>query len=448
MPYINRRKNIPRELFREIEKATYKMLLLSVLLGMVHVKEKEEGELFFADDWDVSFTEAVEYFKEKLVLTPEEFKTLDAKARFRAFTVAKLTGLDAIERVKEKLAKAIEKGLTLKEWIEKMGEDGILKIVGFHQSNPWYLETVFRTNIQSAYNAGRLMQFERSKDKIKLLEYVAVEDSRTTQICRRLDGTRLPPDDPFWSIYTPPNHFRCRSSVRAIFKHSGEGKKVRAWKPKELPDLPEGFASSPAEKWWKVVESMKKRLEKYGVAEEVKKKVQPLAIRDKEKEIVNLPKEKAVVFDDWGEVIFEKGGTKSEVKFTMEEVKLFKGKVLTHNHPSGGSLSLQDIKFLVETKVKEIRAVGRGNNYVYKAWIIRNPSMEEFEEFRKFYEYNHKNFSSSLYQKALAVYNKFLEMGFSEEEAGRLTHQIHTHWIMEEASKKFDWLNYERGNLK
>ena len=239
---------------------------------MVHVKEKEEQAQFFSDGFDVTFEEAVEFMKEKLSLPPEEFYSLDAKARFRAFTVAKLTGLDAIERVKEKLAKAIEEGKTLREWIEELGEDGILRAVGFHQSNPWYLKTVFRTNISTAYNAGRFMQFARSKDRIKLLEYVAIDDNRTTPLCRRLDGTKLPPDDPFWATYTPPNHFNCRSTVRAIFKGSSEAKKARVRRPKDIPPVPEGFAASPLESWWKLTDSMTKRVIKYGLKDEVLEK--------------------------------------------------------------------------------------------------------------------------------------------------------------------------------
>lgn len=267
---------------------------------MTHVKEKEEQKLFFDSDFDATFEEAVEFMKGKLILTSEEFYKLDAKARFRAFIVAKLTGLDAIERVKEKLAKAIEEGKTLKEWIDELGEDGTLRAVGFHQSNSWYLETVFRTNISTAYNAGRLMQFSRSKDKIKYLEYVAIDDSRTTPICRRLDGTRLPPDDPFWTSYAPPNHFNCRSTVRAIFKGSDEAKRVRKWKPKDIPPVPEGFNASPLESWWKLTDSTARRIVKYGLKDEVLEKAKGMCGKN---------------FEDWECPEFE------EVKRKLEKLE-------------------------------------------------------------------------------------------------------------------------------
>ena len=414
--------------------------MLSVLLGMLHVKEKEAQTQFFSDDFDVTFQEAVEFMKERLALTPEEFYELDAKARFRAFTVARLTGLDAIERVKEKLTKAIEEGKTIKEWIEEMGEDEILKAVGFHQQNPWYLETVYRTNISTAYNAGRMMQIKRSKERIKYLEYVAIEDSRTTPICRRLDGTRLPPDDPFWSIYTPPNHFRCRSTVRAIFKGTEEARRVKERKPEELPELPEGFSASPVESWWKVVESMKRRLEKYGRAEEIKEKIQPLNMYGNILEIIDLPREKAVLFDDWGEVIWEKMGTKKRVDLS-EIGHILENKIVTHNHPSGNPLSKIDIDLLISKKLKEIRAVGRKSGYVYRAWLTKKDiTLQDKAAFVRYYEVAKK----TLRNKAKKFYNNLRKQGFSYEEAQTKTSWEFLHWIWETVSEILGWLKIKR----
>lgn len=51
-------------------------------------------------------------------------------------------------------------------------------------------------------------------DGVPLLEFDAVLDNRTTQTCRDLNGVVKPVNDPFWNIYYPPNHWRCRSHVR------------------------------------------------------------------------------------------------------------------------------------------------------------------------------------------------------------------------------------------
>ncbi len=286
------------------------------------------------------------------------------------------------------------------------------------------------------------MQFARSRDKIKYLEYVAIDDNRITEICKKLDGTRLPPDDPFWASHTPPNHFNCRSTVRAIFKGTDEAKRVKKRKPKDVPPIPEGFDASPLESWWKVAKSMKERLEKYGRAEEIKKKVQPLAIRDKEMEIVDLPKERAVLFDDWGDVIFEKEGTERQVDLS-EIYFMARNKVLTHNHPGGGSLSPADIALMIRVRLREIRAVGREVGYVYRAWIVGEPSWSEVEKFVRFYESKHTA-DNELFAKAAKLYRELIKKGISPEKAQKIAHASHTHWIMEEASRKFTWLKYKR----
>lgn len=79
--------------------------------------------------------------------------------------------------------------------------------------------------------------------------------------------------------------------------------------------------------------------------------------------------------DENGNVIFKKNGTKNRVKVSNEEMKLFKDKVLTHNHPYDGSLgqglasrigvplSGSDIATAMKSDAKEIRASAQG--YVY-----------------------------------------------------------------------------------
>jgi len=69
--------------------------------------------------------------------------------------------------------------------------------------------------------------------------------------------------------------------------------------------------------------------------------------------------ETAQAFNDDGSVAFRKDGGKSQVSFTFKEVQKVKGKVFTHNHPSGVSFSPEDITFLYRHDLKEIRAIGQ-----------------------------------------------------------------------------------------
>ena len=79
--------------------------------------------------------------------------------------------------------------------------------------SPARLETVVRTNNTQAYNQGRLVASrEPSIERLlKGMQYSAILDSRTTEVCRHLDGVVFRMGDPQLDRLAPPNHFNCRS---------------------------------------------------------------------------------------------------------------------------------------------------------------------------------------------------------------------------------------------
>ena len=83
----------------------------------------------------------------------------------------------------------------------------------------------------------------------------------------------------------------------------------------------------------------------------------PYGIGEFENSIYNQQYETAGVYSSDGKLLFTKDGTKSSVKFTIDELNQLNGATLTHNHPSGTSFSRDDIKLFLNEKVKEIRAV-------------------------------------------------------------------------------------------
>lgn len=83
-----------------------------------------------------------------------------------------------------------------------------------------YLSTLVRTNTFEALNEARFAEFTDPavSDFVQALEYAAVLDSSTTEICSHLGtsgknggGVIYRADSEFWSMYRPPNHFNCRS---------------------------------------------------------------------------------------------------------------------------------------------------------------------------------------------------------------------------------------------
>ena len=77
-----------------------------------------------------------------------------------------------------------------------------------------WLQAEYDLSIASAQMASTWADIQENKELFPLLEYDAVIDSHTSNICLSLDGVKLPPDDHFWDEYYPPNHFNCRAGVK------------------------------------------------------------------------------------------------------------------------------------------------------------------------------------------------------------------------------------------
>ncbi len=88
-------------------------------------------------------------------------------------------------------------------------DDALASITG----GPHALRRAVRTSVFEAINEARYASFTDPELEgfVEALEYSAILDSRTTDICRHLDGRVYPDGAPEWEKYRPPNHFNCRS---------------------------------------------------------------------------------------------------------------------------------------------------------------------------------------------------------------------------------------------
>ncbi|WP_286767170.1 MULTISPECIES: minor capsid protein [Sphingobacterium] len=81
-----------------------------------------------------------------------------------------------------------------------------------------HLRTEYQTAVSGSQMASKWVDIQKTKDIYGLLEFVAVEDDRTTALCMSLSGVIKPVDDPFWMQFYPPNHYNCRSTVKKVRK--------------------------------------------------------------------------------------------------------------------------------------------------------------------------------------------------------------------------------------
>jgi SPP1 gp7 family putative phage head morphogenesis protein len=178
------------------------------------------------------------------------------EAHAKAFTVAKLARMDILEDIREGVGEALKRGET-QRWFDQrlsgllqqkgwwgrkivVGSDGQAELV--QEGSPRRLQTIFRTNTQTAYAAGRWKRFVDNAEARPYLQYVAVMDGRTRPAHARLNGKVFPIDSPVWQVIGPPNGFNCRCAVRALSAADLERRGLRVEKDARIVqrDVPTG----------------------------------------------------------------------------------------------------------------------------------------------------------------------------------------------------------------
>lgn len=148
----------------------------------------------------------------------------------RSFTVAKVLRADVLQDIRDGVQAVLDRGETERWFTDRLtpvlqakgwwgrkivvGADGQAEVV--QEGSARRLQTIFRTNVQTAYAAGRWNRFIANAGDRPYLQYVAVMDGRTRPGHARLNGKVFRIDDPIWQIIAPPNGFNCRCAVRAL----------------------------------------------------------------------------------------------------------------------------------------------------------------------------------------------------------------------------------------
>lgn len=266
-----------------LTEKTRDLFLLSFLMGMDHVSNDIElADIFKLVPEPVPFDEAIKMMSSRVSLSKKKYSELESQLRFRAFTVARLTRYDSIEMIRKLLVRNLAQGGTVEDfWKNATHHDLMLKL-GVSKSNPWYWENVYRTNIQTDYNAGRALQFKQSP--VEYYEFIGIKDSRQTPICRVRSGVIRPSKDPFWSVNWPPLHFSCRSTIRGVRKEEFKNFGLKLTAPgalKGVEPVQKGFGGNPIDtgSFYKLTPEMRKRAKQYGVLGEIESMGKELGVR-------------------------------------------------------------------------------------------------------------------------------------------------------------------------
>jgi SPP1 gp7 family putative phage head morphogenesis protein len=230
------------------------------------VHESEFAELTAEDIENLPYTEAVEYLKKRDVIKKVDYNNLSDKMKFRAFTASRINDGNLLKKLNTEMIANVHDGKGLKDFLSLTKTD-ILDKIGMGPNQGWYWETVYRTNVQTAYNVGRAMGFE--EDKPLALEFIGIDDARQTDVCHSLTGIIRPYDDPFWENHFPPLHFNCRSTVRAIYDKEELPEEWSKLNGVESPA--KGFGKYPLDNdsWWNELDSQVRQAKHFGVQGEI-----------------------------------------------------------------------------------------------------------------------------------------------------------------------------------
>lgn len=174
---------------------------------------------------------AIEYFQAKGYAITWSWRDLWQEQQAKAFTVAKVLNTDILNDIRGALDDALNNGTTFHDfkknltpllqakgwWGKTEHTDTATGEVSTAQlGSPRRLKTIYQTNMQTAYMAGRYRSMMESADSHPYWQYVAVLDSRTRPAHRAMAGRVFRYDDALWGAMYPPNGFNCRCRVRPM----------------------------------------------------------------------------------------------------------------------------------------------------------------------------------------------------------------------------------------
>lgn len=183
------------------------LMLMSTLQGFDNAAMVDNGVTEFANTRTKTKNATLDNFlKKHPALYTDVEKEMDY-SRQKYFWIKKVTDVNVTEKIFKQMSNTLENGGTFKDW--KKDVDKILSESGL-KLNEGYLKTVFRTNMNHAYNAGIHLKVDKYKERYPYYRYCGILDGREQQHTKELDGKIFKVGTPEADKYFPPNGFNCR----------------------------------------------------------------------------------------------------------------------------------------------------------------------------------------------------------------------------------------------
>lgn len=148
-----------------------------------------------------------------LNLTEGQLDELREQLRIEAGAISQEAFEDIIDETRQALNKSQDEGTPYEEAI---GVAVLLLLSRWGRDKGVRNWLITMQNSINQFAAGRQLVQQRDGTVYEYWLYDAILDPQTTQICRSYNGTIKHRSDPWWTGRYPPNHFGCRSGVRAL----------------------------------------------------------------------------------------------------------------------------------------------------------------------------------------------------------------------------------------
>lgn len=202
---------------------------------------RREGDSFLA----MPFEEALAFFRSKRVMSDAEFNDIRDKYKSGGFIARGL----AVERLREVARESIEQLLAQdvsRGDVIRQIRDAELSL-GIAPASSDYLDNVIRTNVASAYGAGRFAAVT-SPEVMALRPYVQFRtagDSRVRSSHASLNGLVFQNGSELAGRYAPPLFYRCRCGTVSLSQRQFEQRGLLLT-TERVPDMEaDEFWSSP-----------------------------------------------------------------------------------------------------------------------------------------------------------------------------------------------------------
>jgi SPP1 gp7 family putative phage head morphogenesis protein len=194
----------------------------------------------------LSFEAAVAFFRGKAVMTPEAFDALADKWRASGFTARALTSEALRERALSAITRMLDEGGTLETITAAIRADEVS--LGISPASHDALDTIVRTNVATAYGAGKFAAY--SDPAVAALRpylmFVTAGDGRVRESHARLEGKVFEAGSDLAALYAPPIGFRCRCSIVSVSARQFEQRGYSLTRDRvEGADPDDGFGGPP-----------------------------------------------------------------------------------------------------------------------------------------------------------------------------------------------------------